>query len=172
MGVELTGKVLGLIGCGNIGSIVADRACGLRMRVLAYDPYLSEQRATELGVRKVELDELFAEAEIITLHTPLTDATRGVIDAAAIARMRDGVRIINCARGGLVVEDDLRAALDSGKVAGAAFDVFVAEPAPENVLFGHPNVVCPPRLGASPTEAPAQVARQVATPRGAHLPSG
>src|SRR3546814_6098158 len=106
MGVELTGKVLGLIGCGNIGSIVADRACGLRMRVLAYDPYLSEQRATELGVRKVELDELFAEAEIITLHTPLTDATRGVIDAAAIARMRDGVRIINCARGGLVVEDD------------------------------------------------------------------
>src|SRR3546814_13887892 len=118
------------------------------MRVLAYDPYLSEQRATGLGVRKVELDELFAEAEIITLHTPLTDATRGVIDAAAIARMRDGVRIINCARGGLVVEDDLRAALDSGQVAGAAFAVFVAEPATEHVLFGHPNVACPPTLGA------------------------
>ena len=103
MGVELTGKVLGLIGCGNIGSIVADRARGLRMRVLAYDPYLSEALATELGVRKVELAELFAEADVITLHTPLTDATRGVIDAAAIATMKPGVRIINCARGGLVV---------------------------------------------------------------------
>ncbi|HEY9568844.1 MAG TPA: phosphoglycerate dehydrogenase, partial [Thalassobaculum sp.] len=172
MGVELTGKVLGLIGCGNIGSIVADRACGLRMRVLAYDPYLSEQRATELGVRKVELDELFAEAEIITLHTPLTDATRGVIDAAAIARMRDGVRIINCARGGLVVEDDLRAALDSGKVAGAAFDVFVAEPATENVLFGHPNVVCTPHLGASTTEAQEKVALQVAEQMSDYLLTG
>jgi len=172
MGVELTGKVLGLIGCGNIGSIVADRARGLRMRVLAYDPFLSEQRATELGVRKVELDELFAEADVITLHTPLTDATRGVIDAAAIAKMRKGVRIINCARGGLVVEDDLRAALDSGQVGGAAFDVFVTEPAKENVLFGHPNVVCTPHLGASTTEAQEKVALQIAEQMSDYLLTG
>ncbi len=172
MGVELTGKVLGLIGCGNIGSIVADRARGLRMRVLAYDPFLSEQRATELGVRKVELDELFAESDVITLHTPLTDATRGVIDAAAIAKMKKGVRIINCARGGLVVEDDLRAALDSGQVAGAAFDVFVTEPAKENVLFGHPNVVCTPHLGASTTEAQEKVALQIAEQMSDYLLTG
>ncbi len=172
MGVELTGKVLGLIGCGNIGSIVADRARGLRMRVLAYDPYLSEARATELGVRKVELAELFAEADVITLHTPLTDATRGVIDAAAIATMKPGVRIINCARGGLVVEDDLRAALDSGQVAGAAFDVFVTEPAKENVLFGHPNVVCTPHLGASTSEAQEKVALQIAEQMSDYLLTG
>ncbi len=172
MGVELTGKVLGLIGCGNIGSIVADRARGLRMRVLAFDPYLSEQRATELGVRKVELDELFAEAEIITLHTPLTDATRNIIDAAAIAKMKRGVRIINCARGGLVVEADLRVGLDSGQVGGAAFDVFVTEPAKENVLFGHPNVVCTPHLGASTSEAQEKVALQVAEQMSDYLLTG
>ncbi|MEQ8395368.1 phosphoglycerate dehydrogenase [Thalassobaculum sp.] len=172
MGVELTGKVLGLIGCGNIGSIVADRARGLRMRVLAFDPYLSEQRATELGVRKVELDELFGEAEIITLHTPLTDATRNIIDAAAIAKMKKGVRIINCARGGLVVEEDLRAGLDSGQVGGAAFDVFVTEPARENVLFGHPNVVCTPHLGASTSEAQEKVALQVAEQMSDYLLTG
>ena len=162
MGVELTGKTLGLIGCGNIGSIVADRAHGLRMKVLAYDPYLSEPRATELGVRKVGLDELFAEADVISLHTPLTDATRGIVDAAAIARMRKGVRIINCARGGLVVEEDLRTALDSGQVAGAGFDVFVQEPATENALFGHPNVICTPHLGAATSEAQEKVALQIA----------
>ncbi|MEQ9330907.1 phosphoglycerate dehydrogenase [Thalassobaculum sp.] len=172
MGVELTGKVLGLIGCGNIGSIVADRARGLRMRVLAYDPFLSEQRATELGVRKVELDELFPEADVITLHTPLTDATRGIIDARAIATMRKGVRIINCARGGLVVEEDLRAALDSGQVGGAGFDVFVTEPARENVLFGHPNVVCTPHLGASTTEAQEKVALQIAEQMSDYLLTG
>jgi len=172
MGVELTGKVLGLIGCGNIGSIVADRARGLRMRVLAYDPYLSEARATDLGVRKVELDELFAEADFVSLHTPLTDATRHIVDAAAIAAMKQGVRIINCARGGLVVEEDLRAALDSGHVAGAAFDVFVAEPARENVLFGHPNVVCTPHLGASTSEAQEKVALQIAEQMSDYLLTG
>ena len=129
MGVEITGKTLGIIGCGNIGSIVADRAIGLKMKVIAFDPFLSEERAVQLGVDKVELDELFRRADFITLHTPLTDKTRNIIDAAAIAKMKDGVRIINCARGGLVVEEDLAAAIKSGKVAGAGFDVFVTEPA-------------------------------------------
>ena len=137
MGVEITGKTLGVIGCGNIGSIVAARGVGLKMHVIAYDPFLSEQRASELGVEKVDLDELFARADFITLHTPLTDKTRNIIDAAAIARMKDGVRIINCARGGLVVEADLIAALKSGKVAGAGIDVFEVEPATDNAAVRH-----------------------------------
>src|SRR4051794_32848660 len=162
MGVEITGKVLGVIGCGNIGSIVADRAQGLKMKVIAYDPYLSPERAVALGVEKAELDELFARADFITLHTPLTDSTRNIIDAAAIAKMKKGVRIINCARGGLVVEDDLRAALDSGHVAGAALDVFAVEPAKENALFGREDLVATPHLGASTTEAQENVALQIA----------
>src|SRR6202050_2287513 len=120
MGVELYGKILGIIGCGNIGSIVAARALGIKMKVIAYDPFLSAERAVTLGVEKVELDELLARADFITLHTPLTDQTRNIVDAAAIAKMKRGVRIINCARGGLVVEADLKAALDAGRVAGAA----------------------------------------------------
>jgi D-3-phosphoglycerate dehydrogenase len=162
MGVEITAKTLGVIGCGNIGSIVADRAHGLHMKVIAYDPFLSPERAVDLGVEKVELDELFRRADFITLHTPLTDKTRNIIDAAALAGMKKGVRIINCARGGLVDETALRAALDSGRVAGAAFDVFVEEPATTNPLFGHPNVICTPHLGASTTEAQENVALQVA----------
>jgi D-3-phosphoglycerate dehydrogenase len=132
------------------------------MKVIAFDPFLSPERAVDLGVEKVELDELFKRSDFITLHTPLTDKTRNIIDAASIAKMKKGVRIINCARGGLVDEQALRAALDSGQVAGAAFDVFVTEPATENVLFGHPNVVCTPHLGASTTEAQENVALQVA----------
>ena len=162
MGVEITGKTLGVIGCGNIGSIVAERALGLKMKVIAFDPFLSPERAVDLGVEKIDLDELFKRSDFITLHTPLTEKTRNIIDAAAIAKMRKGVRIINCARGGLVDEHALRAALDSGHVAGAAFDVFVTEPATENVLFGHPNVVCTPHLGASTSEAQENVALQVA----------
>ncbi|MGE5201548.1 MAG: phosphoglycerate dehydrogenase [Acidobacteriota bacterium] len=162
MGVELFGKTLGVVGCGNIGSIVADRAIGLKMKVIAYDPYLSPERAVTLGVEKVELDELLARADFITLHTPLTDATRNLIDAKAIAKMKKGVRIVNCARGGLVVERDLKAALDSGHVAGAALDVFPVEPAKENVLFGHPHVVATPHLGAATTEAQENVALQIA----------
>jgi len=162
MGVEITGKTLGVIGCGNIGSIVAERALGLKMKVIAFDPFLSPERAVDLGVEKIDLDELFKRSDFITLHTPLTEKTRNIIDAAAIAKMRKGVRIINCARGGLVDEQALRAALESGHVAGAAFDVFVTEPATENVLFGHPNVVCTPHLGASTTEAQENVALQVA----------
>ena len=162
MGVEITGKTLGIIGCGNIGSIVADRAHGLRMKVIAYDPFLSPERARDLGVEKVELDELLRRSDFITLHTPLTERTRNIIDANAIAKMKPGVRIINCARGGLVDEVALRAALDSGHVAGAAFDVFSVEPATDNPLFGHPNVVCTPHLGASTREAQENVALQIA----------
>jgi D-3-phosphoglycerate dehydrogenase len=151
-----------VIGCGNIGSIVADRAQGLKMKVIAYDPFLSPERAVDLGVEKVDLPELFKRADFVTLHTPLTDKTKNIIDAKAIASMKQGVRIINCARGGLVDEQALAAALDSKQVAGAAFDVFVEEPAVTNPLFGHPNVVCTPHLGAATTEAQENVALQVA----------
>ena len=163
MGVELYNKTLGLIGCGNIGSLVAERALGLKMKVIAYDPFLSAERAVELGVEKVELDALIERAEFITLHTPLTDKTRNILSAEALAKTRKGVRIINCARGGLVDEAALRAGLDSGHIGGAAFDVFVQEPAgPENALFGAPNFIATPHLGASTAEAQENVALQVA----------
>ena len=162
MGVEIFGKTLGVIGCGNIGSIVADRAVGLKMKVIAYDPFLSADRATDLRVEKVDLGELFKRADFITLHTPLTDKTRNVINADAIKAMKKGVRIINCARGGLVDEAALYEALKRGHVAGAAFDVFVIEPATENPLFNLPNVVCTPHLGASTSEAQENVALQIA----------
>jgi len=162
MGVEITGKTLGIIGCGNIGSIVADRAIGLKMKVVAYDPFLSPERAIALGVEKVELADLIRRADFITLHTPLTDKTRNILGAEALAATRRGVRIVNCARGGLVDEKALRAALDCGHVAGAAFDVFTDEPATANPLFGHPNVVCTPHLGAATTEAQENVALQIA----------
>ena len=162
MGVELSGKTLGIIGCGNIGAIVADRAQGLKMRVIAYDPLLSLERAVELGVERVSLDDLLGRADFITLHTPLTDATRNIIDARAIAKMKRGVRLINCARGGLIVEKDLAAALDSEQVAGAAVDVFVEEPARQNSLFGRDNFVATPHLGAATIEAQENVALQIA----------
>jgi D-3-phosphoglycerate dehydrogenase / 2-oxoglutarate reductase len=162
MGVEIFGKTLGVVGCGNIGSIVADRATGLRMKVVAFDPFLSQERADDLGVEKVELDELFRRADFITLHTPLTDKTRNIINAGGIKNMKKGVRIINCARGGLVDEAALYEALKSGQVAGAAFDVFVTEPATENPLFRLPNVVCTPHLGAATSEAQENVALQIA----------
>lgn len=172
MGAELTGKYLGVIGCGNIGSIVADRAVGLKMKVLAYDPFLSEERAKELGVEKVELPQLFAKADFITLHTPLTDATKNIINAEALAKCKKGVQIINCARGGLINEADLKAALDSGHVAGAALDVFPVEPAKESIFFGMDNVVCTPHLGASTTEAQENVALQVAEQMADYLVTG
>jgi D-3-phosphoglycerate dehydrogenase len=162
MGVELTAKTLGLIGCGNIGSIVADRAVGLKMRVLAYDPYLSEKRALELGVEKADLDTILARADFITLHTPLTESTRNILSREALARTKKGVRIINCARGGLVDEEALADAIRSGHVAGAALDVFETEPATDSPLFGLENVVCTPHLGASTAEAQENVALQVA----------
>ncbi|MFL2770307.1 MAG: phosphoglycerate dehydrogenase [Rhodospirillaceae bacterium] len=172
MGVELYGKTLGVVGCGNIGSIVADRALGLKMKVIAFDPYLSAERAVDIGVEKVELNELFKRADFITLHAPLTEQTRNLINTDTIAIMKQGVRIVNCARGGLVNELDLRAALESGYVAGAAFDVFETEPAKENVLFGLENVVCTPHLGASTDEAQVNVAVQVAEQMSDYLLTG
>src|SRR6266540_3509802 len=159
-------KVIGRAGIGvdnvDIPAATANRAIGLKMNAIAYDPFLSPEHAAELGVEKVDLAELLRRADFVTLHTPLTDKTRGIIDAKAIAAMKKGVRIINCARGGLVDENALRAALDSGHVAGAAFDVFTEEPATNNPLFGHPNVVCTPHLGAATTEAQENVALQIA----------
>lgn len=172
MGVELFNKTLGLIGCGNIGSIVASRALGLKMHVVAYDPFLTEERAVALGVEKVDLDVLLARADFITLHVPKNEHTAGLINKDRIAKMKDGVRIINCARGGIVVEQDLKAALDSGKVAGAALDVFEKEPATDNILFGNPKVVCTPHLGAATTEAQVNVAIQVAEQMADYLVSG
>jgi D-3-phosphoglycerate dehydrogenase len=172
LGVEITGKVLGLIGCGNIGSIVSDRAIGLKMRVVAFDPFLSEERAAELGVEKVELDDLLARADFISLHTPLTDKTKNILSASALNKTKKGARIVNCARGGLVDEAALRVALDSGHIAGAAFDVFSTEPATENPLFGHPRVICTPHLGASTMEAQENVALQIAEQMSDYLMRG
>jgi D-3-phosphoglycerate dehydrogenase len=172
MGVEITAKTLGIIGCGNIGSIVADRAVGLRMRVIAFDPFLSPERARDIGVEKVELDELLKRADFITLHTPLTPQTRNIMNAENIAKTKKGVRIINCARGELVDEAAMREAIVSGQVGGGGFDVFSDEPATANPLFGLPNVVCTPHLGASTTEAQENVALQVAEQMSDYLMRG
>ena len=172
MGVELYAKTLGIIGCGNIGGIVADRANGLKMKVIGYDPFLSPERAVELGIEKVELDDLLARADIITLHTPLTDKTRNVLSKEALAKTKKGVLIVNCARGGLVDEAALREGLDSGHIGGAGFDVFTAEPAKENVLFGAPNFIATPHLGASTNEAQENVALQVAEQISDYLMNG
>ncbi|MCZ4352923.1 phosphoglycerate dehydrogenase [Roseovarius aestuarii] len=172
MGVELTNKVLGVIGAGNIGGIVCDRARGLKMKVIAYDPFLTEAKADKMGVQKVELDELLSRAEFITLHVPLTDQTRNILSAENLAKTKPGVRIINCARGGLVDEAALAELLKSGHVAGAGFDVFAEEPATENPLFGLPNVVCTPHLGAATTEAQENVALQVAEQMSDYLLTG
>jgi len=172
MGVEVTSKVLGLIGAGNIGSIVASRALGLKMKVVAYDPFLTEERAIEMGVEKVDLDALLARADFITLHTPLTDQTRNILSAENLAKTRPGVRIVNCARGGLVDEAALKEMLDSGHVAGAALDVFATEPATGSPLFGTPNFICTPHLGASTNEAQVNVALQVAEQLSDYLVNG
>jgi D-3-phosphoglycerate dehydrogenase len=172
MGVELFAKTLGVIGCGNIGSIVVDRAIGLKMKVVAFDPFLSQERAIALGAEKVELDDLLRRADFITLHTPLTEKTRNIIDAAALAKCKKGVRIVNCARGGLIDERALAAALKAGHAAGAACDVFEREPARENVLFGLPNVICTPHVGAATSEAQENVALQVAEQMSDYLIKG
>ncbi|MDG0988849.1 MAG: phosphoglycerate dehydrogenase [Yoonia sp.] len=172
MGVELTGKTLGVIGAGNIGGIVCDRARALQMKVMAYDPYLGEEKAEKMGVKKVELDELLANADFITLHVPFTDQTANILSAENIAKLKKGVRIVNCARGGLVDEAALADALKSGHVAGAAFDVFAVEPATESPLFNLPNVVVTPHLGAATTEAQENVALQVAEQMSDYLLTG
>lgn len=172
MGVEVTGKTLGLIGAGNIGSIVASRALGLKMKVVAFDPFLTPERAIEMGVEKADLDTLLAKADFITLHTPLTDQTRNILSRENLAKTKKGVRIINCARGGLVDEAALKDMLDSGQVAGAALDVFEVEPAKASPLFGTPNFICTPHLGASTNEAQVNVALQVAEQMADYLVTG
>jgi len=172
MGVELTNKTLGVVGAGNIGGIVCNRARGLSMKVVAYDPFLSEEKADKMGVEKVELDELLKRADFITLHVPLTDQTRNILSRENLEKTKKGVRIINCARGGLVDEEALADLLKSGHVAGAAFDVFAVEPATDNALFNLPNVVCTPHLGAATTEAQENVALQVAEQMSDYLLTG
>ena len=173
MGTELTGKTLGLIGAGNIGSVVAARAIGLKMKVIAYDPFLSAERAQALGIERIEeVDDLLARADFVTLHVPKTEKTANIISAERVAKMKPGARLINCARGGLVDEAAVAEALKSGHLAGAAFDVFAEEPAKENPLFGAPNVVCTPHLGAATTEAQENVALQVAEQMSDYLMQG
>ncbi|MEM7694784.1 MAG: phosphoglycerate dehydrogenase [Pseudomonadota bacterium] len=172
MGRELTGKTLGVIGCGNIGSIVAARGIGLKLKVIAFDPFLTAERAREMGVEKVDVDELLRRADIVTLHTPLTEATKNIVSREAIATMKPGAMVINCARGGLIDEIALREALDEGRLGGAGIDVFSSEPAHENVLFGAKNLVCTPHLGAATTEAQENVALQVAEQMAEYLLRG
>jgi len=173
LGVEITGKTLGVIGCGNIGSVVAARAIGLRMKVIAHDPFLSTARAEELGVEKIdEVDTLLARADFVTLHLPKTEKTANILSAERVARMKPGARLINCARGGLVDEAAVAEALRDGRLAGAAFDVFATEPARDNPLFGLPNVVATPHLGASTAEAQENVALQIAEQVSAYLNDG
>lgn len=173
MGVEVTGKTLGLIGAGNIGSIVASRALGLKMKVVAYDPFLTEDRAVEMGVEKADLDAVLSRADFVTLHTPLTDQTRNILNRERLENAKPGIRIINCARGGLIDEAALKDMLESGHVAGAALDVFEKEPpAADHPLFGAKNFICTPHLGASTTEAQVNVALQVAEQLSDYLVNG
>jgi D-3-phosphoglycerate dehydrogenase len=172
-GVELHEKVLGVIGFGRIGQLVAHRARGFGMRVIGYDVYLSEERFRELGVERASTpDDVYAVADFITVHLPKNAETEGFLNAAAFAKMKDGVRILNVARGPLIVDDDLKAALDSGKVAGAALDVFRTEPVTDHPLFGYPNVVVTPHLGASTAEATDRAGVQAAEQLVAALTGG
>lgn len=172
MGTEVSYKTLGLIGCGNIGSRVAERAIGLKMKVAAFDPFLTEERAVELGVEKVELDELLARADVITLHVPLTDQTKNILSRENLGKTKKGLILVNCARGGLVDEEAVKDLLEEGHLGGAAFDVFAVEPAKENALFGTKNFIATPHLGAATTEAQENVALQVAEQMSDYLLSG
>lgn len=171
-GMELLGKTLGLIGTGNVGGIVAARAAAMGMTVIASDPYLAPEKAAKLGVRMVGLPELYRSADFISIHAPRTEETRGMIHAAALASMKDGVILVNCARGGIVVEKDLIAALDSGKVRGAGVDVFEKEPPEDWALAKHPKVVAAPHLGATTGEAQVNVSVMIARQIGAYLTRG
>ena len=162
-GSEVFNKTLGIVGIGNIGSLVADRALGLKMKVIAFDPFISQEAAQRLGVELVTLDELFPRSDFISIHTPLNPQTRGLIGAAAFAKMKKGVRLINCARGGIVDEPALTAAIQDGKVAGAALDVFEQEPPPpDHPLLKLDKVICTPHLGAATDEAQVNVAIAIA----------
>ncbi|HZE07014.1 MAG TPA: phosphoglycerate dehydrogenase [Solirubrobacteraceae bacterium] len=162
-GVELYEKTLGILGFGRIGQLVAQRARGFNMHVIAYDPYVGAERFRELGVEQAESpDDVYAAADFLTLHLPKVPETEGWLNAAALAKCRDGVRVLNVARGPLVVDEDLKAAIDSGKVAGAALDVFRSEPITDHPLFGYPNVIVTPHLGASTAEATDRAGYQAA----------
>ena len=171
-GTEVTGKYLGIIGCGNIGTIVAKRALGLEFKVIVYDPFLQEEKAKELGVEKVSLDKLFSKSDFITLHTPLNDKTKNIINSDAFSKMKNGVRVINCARGGLIDENSLKEYLDNGKVSSAALDVFVNEPPKNSKLLGTKNLILTPHLGASTAEAQEKVAIQIADQISNYLVTG
>lgn len=173
MGTELTSKVLAVVGLGNIGKILADRARGLKMTVLAFDPFLTDEVAEKLGVEKVTLEDAFRRADFISVHTPLTDQTRGLVGKDAFAKMKAGVFVVNCARGGIIDEAALLEALDAGKVAGAALDVFVEEPPPaDHPLVRHEKVICTPHLGASTAEAQVKVAIEIAEQFGDYFANG
>ncbi|GAB4034706.1 MAG: hypothetical protein Fur0012_14800 [Elusimicrobiota bacterium] len=161
-GVELTGKTLGVVGCGNVGSVVADRAMGLKMKVLAFDPAMTTERARELGVKMVSLEELFTQSDFITFHVNLNDKTKNMVNKETIAKMKKGVRIINCARGAIMVEEDVKAALESSHISAMAMDVYAKEPATESIFFSMPNVICTPHIAASTKDAQITVARQAA----------
>lgn len=172
MGSELLGKTLGVIGCGNIGSAVCRRALGLGMKAVGYDPYLTVEKAQKIGIEKVELDELLRKSDYLTIHVPLTEKTKKLIDAKALAKTRRGVGIINCARGGIIDEKALYGALKDGKVSAAALDVFEIEPPVDNPLLELPNVVATPHLGASTSEAQEKVALQIAEQMADYLVAG
>jgi D-3-phosphoglycerate dehydrogenase len=161
-GVEITGKTLGVVGCGNIGSVVADRAKGLRMNVIVFDPMMTPARAKELGVTVVTLEELYAKSDFITYHVTINPATKGMINKDTIAKMKKGVRLINCARGGIMVEEDIKAGIESGQIAGFACDVYAKEPATEHIFFGNEKIICTPHIAASTKDAQVTVARQAA----------
>jgi len=173
IGVEITGKTLGIVGLGHIGRVVAERALGLKMKVIAADPFVSREAAVKMGVRLVDLDELLAESDFVTLHVPRLKETENLINADTLARMKPGTRIINCSRGEVVNLDDLHAAVSSGHIAGAALDVFPKEPPDPNLpILSHPNIIFTPHLGASTGEAQVNVARMIAEQMAAYLLDG
>jgi D-3-phosphoglycerate dehydrogenase len=172
LGVELAGKTLGLVGIGFVGSKVAAKARGLDMKVLVHDPFVSQDECRRLGVEIVELDELLKASDFVSLHLPRTPETTGLIDAKAMAKMKRGGYLVNCARGGIIAEADLLKALDSGQVAGAAVDVYEPEPPVDWSLARHPKVVAVPHIGASTLEAQNIVARMIAEQVGAYLTTG
>ncbi len=172
-GAELYNKTLGVVGLGNIGRIVADRARGLKMKVVGFDPYVTKEQAEDIGIELASLDEIYTRADFITLHVPLTDGTKGLINKEVFAKMKPTARIVNCARGGIVDEADLVEALDAGEIAGAALDVFASEPVPaDSPLLNHPKIIMTPHLGASTVEAQVNVAVQVAEQVAAYLTKG
>jgi D-3-phosphoglycerate dehydrogenase len=171
-GTELYGKTLGLVGIGNVGSIVGKRAIGLGMKVIAYDPYAAKDKAASLGFTMASLDEVLSGGDFISIHTPKNDETKGMINSKAFEKMKTGVTVVNCARGGIVVEKDLIAALDSGKVKAAGVDVFDKEPPEDWALAKHPKVIATPHIGASTAEAQITVSVMIAQQMGKFLTTG